>query len=1253
MDTRARLAGLTVGIVVVALVASALLPHVAPLGVLVQGAELGSVTGLLALGLVLTYRANRIINFSYGAMGGVAGTFAVMLDIGHHVNWFVCLVLGLVAGAVVGAVVEMLVIRRFFNTPRLILTVATIGLAQILGGIQILIPGWLHGPALLGGFRTPLTGAHFSLHPVLFTGDDLLVAAVVPVVLAGLGWFLLRTDAGRAVRATADNSDRALLLGIPIRRLSTLVWIVAGVLSALTVMVNGPSQGLTLTAAAGPALLLPALAAAVVARFESLPRAFLAGVGLGIINSLTEFNISKESVSDVVFFAVILVALLLQRRAAGRSQDSEGSWQATGILKPIPAALRRLPEVALPRYGLGLVVAVVLFVVPFLFGPGTVNEFTVAVVYGIVVVSLVVLSGWAGNISLGQFAFAGIGGVVAGDLISKWNVDLFLSLTAAGIGGAVVALIIGVPALRIRGFYLAVTTLALAVALNSFFLNPTNFNSLLPGSIEQPVLWKRFDLSHVNDLYWFCLGALALFLVFVAGLRAARGGRVFFATRDNERAAAAMAVPPVRVKLAAFVLSGAVAGVAGGLHSSVLGGVGFDTYDPSLSILLFSMAVIGGLGSISGSLMGVALIEVASHAFPTYSEVIGGAGLLIVLLFYPGGLGQAAQSLRDRFLRAVADRRGILVPSLVADRREEADTGEVRPAARDTEELPVPATVGTGAVPLLRCEGVEISYGPVQVLFGVDLEVAEGEMVALLGTNGAGKSTLLKGATGLVGVGRGRVHLDGTEITNKAADSIAHLGISLMPGGRGIFPTLTVDENLRLAGWLLRRDKPALAAARAEAEALFPILSDRSAQAAGNLSGGEQQMLSLAMALMTRPRLLMIDELSLGLAPTIVGQLMDVVRARHAEGTTILLVEQSVNVSLELAERAVFLEKGEVRFSGAAAELLDRPDILRSVFIAGGAPPPSARRTRASAKAAANGAGRRAAPGPDAPTVLECRGVTKRFGGIAAVGGVDLTLRDGEILGLIGHNGAGKTTLFDLVSGFLEVDGGRVLLGGVDISEWRAYERAAAGLGRSFQEARLFPSLTVAETLAVALERHLESRDLVAAGLRLPASLDSEWRMWRRVDELVEMMGLGSYREKLLAELSTGTRRIVELACILAQDPAVVLLDEPSAGVAQRETEALGPLLMKVQEEAGCSILIIEHDMPLLTSTCDRMVALELGAVIAEGTPAEVLAHPRVIESYLGTDQAAINRSGARGAPGARAKPAARTGSGSRAGAGR
>jgi branched-chain amino acid transport system ATP-binding protein len=540
-------------------------------------------------------------------------------------------------------------------------------------------------------------------------------------------------------------------------------------------------------------------------------------------------------------------------------------------------------------------------------------------------------------------------------------------------------------------------------------------------------------------------------------------------------------------------------------------------------------------------------------------------------------------------------------------------------------------------LPFLSVRDLDASYGPVQILFGLDLEIHQGEIVALLGTNGAGKSTLFRCITGLLEPSAGSVTFAGQELRGLATDDIAARGVVMMPGGKSVFPTLTVRDNLRLACWLKRRDPAAVRDAEERVLSLFPRLADRLDQLAGNLSGGEQQMLAVSQALIPDPKLLLIDELSLGLAPTIVGQLIDVVHQIHETGLTIVVVEQSINVALRLAQRAVFMEKGEFRFTGSTEELLDRPDILRSVFIAGAAaagppeptPPTRRRRKQTPAATTSGGVAGRIAPGPDAPAILEARGLVKRFGGITAVNHVDLALREGEILGLIGQNGAGKTTLFDCISGFLPVDSGRVLLAGEDITDLPPHQRAVRGLGRSFQEARLFPSLTTEETIAVARERHLLTTGLVAAALGQPVARDSEDDVAEKVAFLIDLMGLGAFREKLTGELSTGSRRIVELAGLLASDPAVIVLDEPSGGVAQRESEALGPLLRRVQEVTGASILVIEHDMPLLSGLCDRMVALELGSVIAEGTPVEVLDHPRVVESYLGTDDTAIARSGA------------------------
>jgi branched-chain amino acid transport system ATP-binding protein len=255
-----------------------------------------------------------------------------------------------------------------------------------------------------------------------------------------------------------------------------------------------------------------------------------------------------------------------------------------------------------------------------------------------------------------------------------------------------------------------------------------------------------------------------------------------------------------------------------------------------------------------------------------------------------------------------------------------------RTVAADAERA-VTARETLESTAILCCRGVSAGYDGVQVLFGVDFEVDEGEMVALLGTNGAGKSTFLRAITGLIDPTDGAISFAGRDITHADPIACARLGIMAVPGGRGIFPTLTVADNLKVATWMLRKDRGRCSTSVERVLEHFPILRERWHTLAGDLSGGEQQMLSLAQAFIAEPRLLLVDELSLGLAPTVVASLVEILRAIHARGTTIIIVEQSVNTALELAERAVFMEKGEVRFSGPTAELLRRPDILRAVFL--------------------------------------------------------------------------------------------------------------------------------------------------------------------------------------------------------------------------------------------------------------------------------------------------------------------------------
>ncbi len=659
------------------------LPEVMPWGVITQGVIFGTSYALLAMGLILIYRTTRIVNFAYGAMGAMPGALTVGLFVAQGWNYWLAITVGLVVGGLSGAAVDVFVIRRFARSSRLVLTVATIGLAQILGAIGLIISIRLGLDTFVGNIETPISSSFF-VRPYPVRGDHLLMLGLAPVALGLLGWFLLGTDAGRAVRAAAENQDRALLLGVPVRRLQTLVWALAGVLSTATFVTRAPFTGVVPDALVGATAILPGLAVAVIARFQSLPTAVVAGIGLGIAEWTIRWNVTAESVFDVTFLVVILVALLVRKVQLTRAETGESSWDSAGVLKPIPRELRDVPEVRWARRGIAIVLALVAVFAPLSMSPSTVTTLTFAVVWGLVAISLVVLTGWGGNISLGQFGIVGIGAMAAANLLTRWNIDLFLAMLLSMVVGAVVAVAIGLPALRIRGLYLAVTTIAFAVALDSYFLNPVNFPDFVPSTTFPPVLWKRFDMESQWVRYEFCLAVVFLAALVVRAIRRSRSGRAMIGTRDNQRAADALAIPTTRVKLETFVFSGALAGLAGALYVLALTpvGAGQGTFPPGASIEAFSYAVIGGLGSVAGAVSGVFFFRILDFVLAKQfsGDVVtivryslSGAGLLGILYFLPGGLWQLVQRQRDRYLRWVAARRDLLVPSLVADKRVDHD----------------------------------------------------------------------------------------------------------------------------------------------------------------------------------------------------------------------------------------------------------------------------------------------------------------------------------------------------------------------------------------------------------------------------------------------------------------------------------------------------------------------------------------------------------------------------------------------------
>ena len=953
-----------------------------------QSLMLGIVTGLtyaaFAAGFVLIYRSTGVLNFAHGEVGGFGVALFVLLLAQYGLNWWLSFALALAACAAMGTAIELIVIRRLFTSPRLVVLIATIGVGQIVLFAKFNLPNVVTPGPIPAPFKATWTPTdHIRLQ-----AREIVVLVVVPVLIAALAWFVTRTRFGLAVRASASNPDTARVYGTSPRRTSTIVWTISGAFAAATAIFLAPLQGINSaqagTAALAEPLLLRVLVVSLLARMRSLPGVLLAGLGVGVAEQLTRINVDSANLSvvDVYLFLAVLVVVLVVVRRSGEQE----SWSLAPQVKAVPTRLqslwwvRRLNAMGfVALFGFFVVLGLTLSTNSSLF------VWSSILLFAMVALSLTVLTGWAGQLSLGQYAFVGLGGLTVLGLTTGHDIpvpfDLFdlsldlpwaLAMVVATAVGVVAAVIVGVPALRVRGLFLAVTTLAFAVAsstwlfLQDFFTGGTTY----PRPADKPVL----DLGPIHidfgasrkNYYFLCLVSLAVVAAVVARLRRTGIGRSWIAVRDNEEMAAASTVSPPRMKLAAFGVAGGIAAYSGGLLVTLVPSLQpTSLFRASESIIVVATAIIGGLGSVAGPILGALWVRGIPRIIPEELDdlvrlLTSSIGLLVLLMYFPGGLLQILYSIRDKLLER-------------ADRK----IGE-----------------------------------------------------------------------------------------REAAASVA--------------PS-PVDE----------------------------------------------------------------------------------------------------------ASEAPEPEPGR-----------PRSPVTRSPAVAA------------------------AGPGP----ALRTQDVSVRFGGNTAVDHVSVHVDHGEMVGLIGTNGAGKSTLLNAISGFVPAQG-RVFVFGTDVTARRSPARHARGLGRGFQGARIYPGLTVRESLMVALEARSHSR-LVASMTALPPSPGQERTKRAEADEIIDYMGLKRYADHFVATLSTGTRRIVELSSLLAVNARVLLLDEPTGGVAQREAEAFGPLIKQVQAELDAAVIVIEHDMPLVMGISDRVYCLEAGAVIAEGSPEQVRRDPLVIASYLGTSDQAIGRSG-------------------------
>ncbi len=643
-----------------------------PLGVWTRGLVLGLLAAMLAIGMALIYRANRVINFAQADMGSVPVGFAAALMLFWHWPYLVGLGVGLLVAALLGLVIEMAIVRRFRHSPRMVMMVATLGIAQLLLVLGILVPRWWGRNLASERIASPLDWKltlsttwppwHPDSSKFILGGNDIIAMIVAPLALLFVGWFLNRSRLGTAVRASAERSDRAAMLGIPVSRLNTVVWMLAAVLAFVALFLRSGITGVPIGFAEGLPTFLIALAALVIGRMENLVVIAVAAAVLRLLEFGVQSNSDTPFAAYPIMAAAMFVALLAQRGSSSRRDaDATSSWRGAEEVRPLPRRLAMHTGVVVVRYtllGLGAAAVVLL---PSVLRVDYVIKASALIAFAIIGMSLVVLTGWAGQVSFGQMAIVGIGAAVSATFTSRWHVDLTLGLLIGGVAGALAAFAVGVPALRLRGLYLAVTTFAFALATDAWLLND-RFFGWFPAAeqrFERPPLFGRFGIQTPARYYAYSVAVALLMFFGLRGIRRSRTGRVIIAVRENERAAQSFSVNIVRAKLTAFVISGFIAGVGGALYAHLNQAFSVTSYNTGEGFSVFITAVIGGIGSLGGAFLGALYLRGTRWFIndQVWQLLSTGTGVLLVLLILPGGLGSLWVKLRDVMVRLITGTR--------------------------------------------------------------------------------------------------------------------------------------------------------------------------------------------------------------------------------------------------------------------------------------------------------------------------------------------------------------------------------------------------------------------------------------------------------------------------------------------------------------------------------------------------------------------------------------------------------------------
>jgi len=893
------------------------------------GLGIGAIYSLLSQGLVLIYRGSGIVNFAQGSFVMVGGYAYYEFRVNAEWPAVPSVVAATVVGALLGVVVQWFILRPMRASSPIERVIATLGVLLTLQAAAVLwygvgtisVPSFLPTNAV-----EPLPGAVLGVDRliILFIG-----AALTAALYAVFRW----TSFGRVASAMAENQRAAASLGHSPDRVAVANWALASGIAALAGAILGPITFLQPTQLT--LLVVPALAAALLARFVSFPIAFAGALGIGVAQSLTTRYVTVTGWGDSVPFIVIVAYLVLR-----------------GSSLPLRShVLDRLPRVGDGRIRVVpavVVVGVFAFLIAFVVSPVWAQAFTVTMAFAILTLSVTVVTGYAGQLSLAQYVLAGAGAFAAANLVSHASWSFLPALVGAMVGAALIGVMVALPALRTRGINLAIATLGMGIVLFSLVLSDFKLAGGDTGiRVGNPSIfgWDFGAIVHPYRYGLVTLAALTLSALAVANLRRGRVGRRLLAIRSNERAAAALGVNVFAGKLYAFAVAAALAALGGVLLAFQSPIVLPAQFDVLTSITVIGMSVVGGLGSIGGALFAATLLPggVGTQLLhgvdnlERYLPLVSGLFLLYVLRSGRNGLYEMNAHLVRQLGRLVR------WPS----RTPRAAAADPAPA---TLPDPAPATLPTPAeepaTPVradrpgrtLRVSGLRVQFGGVVAVDDVALELVPGEVHGLIGPNGAGKTTVIDALTGFVKPSRGAITLDDVSVATWSARRRARAGMARSFQSLELFADLTVRENLAVAcddGAARRylRDLVAPGAIRLTPSALAAVREFRLDadldRKPGELAFGKRRLVAIARAVAADPGVLLLDEPAAGLSDEEARELGTLIRTLARDwGMSILLVEHNVDLVLSTCDRVTVLEAGAVLAHGTPQEIARDPRVV-------------------------------------------------------------------------------------------------------------------------------------------------------------------------------------------------------------------------------------------------------------------------------------------------------------------------------------